>query len=147
MSRKLFLVTALLLVSIVVVACGAQAPADANRDGAATDYASLVGKFRAAGATIESEDEVSQPFFSVTGKTVKVNGEAIQVFEYADAEAAKVEAALVSPGGTSAGTTMINWVSDPHFYRAGRMIVLYIGNEASIVTLLEGALGPQFAGA
>lgn len=147
MSRKLFLFTALLLVSVVVGACGAQPPVDVSHGGPATDYVSLLDKLRAAGATVELEDEVSQPFFSVPGKAIKVNGQSIQLFEYADGEAAEAEAALVSFEGSSVGTTMISWVSDPHFYRLDRIIVLYIGNEASVLALLEDALGPQFAGA
>lgn len=147
MNRKLIVVTALLLVSIMVVACGAQPPTSGSQGGASTDSASLADKLRAAGAAVETGDEISQPFFSITGKVIKVNGQEIQVFEYGDAEAAKAEAALVSPEGTSVGTTMVSWVSSPHFYRADKMIVLYVGEEASILTLLEGALGPQFAGA
>ncbi len=147
MSRKLFLVTALLLVSIVVAACGAQPPAEVSDGGSTAGYTSLAEELRTAGATAELGDEVSQPFFSVIGKVIKVNGQDIQVFEYADAEAARAEATLVSSDGTSVGTTMISWMAAPHFYRLDRMIVLYIGDEASLLTFLEGALGPQFAGA
>jgi hypothetical protein len=41
---------------------------------------------------------------------------------------------------------MVTWVAAPHFYQAGRILVLYVGDDPAILELLEGALGPQFAG-
>ena len=41
---------------------------------------------------------------------------------------------------------MITWIDTPHFYKAGKIIVLYIGSDATVLDLLKGALGPQFAG-
>lgn len=70
----------------------------------------------------------------------------MQVFEYADEEAATAEAELVAPDGGSVGTTMITWVATPHFFRQGRLIVLYIGDGEAALEALEAALGPQFAG-
>lgn len=146
MRRIPFLFTVLLLVGITVGACGAESPADSSQGGSATDYGGLVEQLRAGGATVGSEDEISQPFFSVTGKVISVDGESVQVFEYADKDAAEAEAALISPDGTSVGTAMVTWISTPHFYRAGKMIVLYVGNDPSVLTLLEDTVGPQFAG-
>ena len=121
-------------------------PVTTSHGGPVRDYVSLIDNLQEAGATVEPAGEVEQPFFSVTGEIIRVNGANVQVFEYAsEAEAAK-DAAKVSPGGSPIGTTMVTWVSIPHFYRTGRLIVLYVGDEASVVTLLEDALGPQFAG-
>jgi hypothetical protein len=41
---------------------------------------------------------------------------------------------------------MINWVSDPHFYRTDKLLTLYIGTNEEIIELLNEGLGPQFAG-
>jgi hypothetical protein len=41
---------------------------------------------------------------------------------------------------------MMMWMDTPHFYKAGRIIALYIGSDKTIVGLLERVLGPQFAG-
>lgn len=38
---------------------------------------------------------------------------------------------------------MVTWVTTPHFYKAGCLIVLYVA--AAITTALEQVLGPQFA--
>lgn len=112
----------------------------------ARDYASLVASLKATGVTVEPGDEVEQPFFSVTGRTIKVNGQDVQVFEYPDTASADAEAAQVSPDGSAVGTTMMTWTAPPHFYKGGRVIVLYVGTDASVIAALKAALGAQFAG-
>ncbi len=114
-----------------------------------TDYDSLVDGLRAIGATVEHEtlpEVVVQDFFSVTGQVFKLNGEDVQVFEYDDHSKAETEAALVSPDGSSIGTSLPFWIAPPHFYKAGRIIVLYVGENTAVTDALESILGKQFAG-
>lgn len=75
-----------------------------------------------------------------------MNGADVQVFEYENEEAMESEASQVAPDGGSIGTTMVTWVETPHFYKAGRIIVLYVGSDESVLDLLEQVLGQQFAG-
>ncbi len=89
---------------------------------------------------------MTQPFFSVNGRVIVVNGGDVQVFEYADAAAAEAERALVSPDGSSVGTSMVGWIAPPHFYKAGRLIVQYVGDSTDAIDVLEAVLGQQFAG-
>ncbi|HET9912856.1 MAG TPA: hypothetical protein VFQ13_13250 [Anaerolineales bacterium] len=110
------------------------------------DQASLLAVLQAAGATIETGDPITQDFFSIEGQTVKLNGADLQVFEYADAAAMEQDASLVAPDGGSIGTSMVTWIDPPHFYKAGRIIVLYLGSDQAILDLLNKVLGPQFAG-
>ncbi|MFC1958794.1 DUF3221 domain-containing protein [Chloroflexota bacterium] len=114
-----------------------------------TDYNSLVDNLRAIGATVEHEtlpQVIVQDFFSVTGQVFKVNGEEVQLFEYDNQSEAEAEAALVSPDGSSIGTSLPFWVAPPHFYKAGRIIVLYVGENPAVTKALETVLGTQFAG-
>ena len=99
------------------------------------------------GATVGQEGEVEQPFFSVPGLVIMVNSETVQVFEYLDAVQADAEAAQVAPDGSTVGTSMASWVGPPHFYRAEQLIVLYVGENQSVIESIETVLGPQFAGA
>ncbi|MBI2860367.1 MAG: hypothetical protein HYX91_02520 [Chloroflexi bacterium] len=138
---RLALVLALL--ALVLAACAREAPPAA---GPVSDYDSLVSALRAAGATVETAGEVEQPFFAVKGRVIKVNGQDVQVFGYRDEAAAGADAAKVSPDGSSIGTTMVSWIAPPHFYRSGKLIALYVGQEQSTISALEGVLGPQFAG-
>ena len=114
---------------------------------AADSLSGLLSWLRSAGARAHATgDEVDQPFFSVTGKMISVDGADVQVFEYASAAAAAREAAPVSPDGSSVGGSKPMWVGTPHFFRSGRMIVLYVGDDAKLLGALAHALGKQFAG-
>jgi len=41
---------------------------------------------------------------------------------------------------------MVSWVEPPHFFKSGNLIVLYVGEESSILEALHEILGPQIAG-
>lgn len=111
-----------------------------------TDYSSLIQNLEDLGAIVELTGEVSQPYFSTEGRTANVNGKTIQVFEYPDAESASTDAALISPDGSSIGTTMVLWVDTPHFYKWDRLIVLYLGDDQATQVLLQTLIGDQIAG-
>ena len=120
-----------------------------------TDYSTLLRYLRDSGASIGEEGEIHQPFFrDVEGRRVTVNESAIQVFEYANAEAMESEASCVSSDGFSITKEKgdiwevcnVGWIAPPHFFKAGRIIVFYCGDDDSIISLLENALGTQFAG-
>jgi len=128
------------------ISCTQQEAPPVSHGGSVSDYVSLIDNLRAAGATVGPAGDVTQPFFSVKGYVIKVNGEDVQVFEYSDEAAVEAEAELVSPDGSSIGTSMVSWIAPPHFYKAGRIIVLYVGENPAITETLEIALGKQFAG-
>jgi hypothetical protein len=122
-----------------------------------TDYSTLLRYLRDSGAAIVEEGEANWSFFyDVEGKRVAFNETAIVVYEYDNAEAMEAEASCVSPDGF--GFTFktenndiwevcqVSWINPPHFYKAGRIIVFYSGDNDSIISLLENALGTQFAG-
>ena len=115
----------------------------------------LIVQLKAAGATVVPGANLNQPFIAVEGHTLTVNNEQIQVYEYASASAADGQAATISPDGSSftisssgvpTGATQVDWIKPPHLYKAGRIIVIYIGTTESLLHLLEGVLGKQFAG-
>ena len=110
------------------------------------DYASLIDNLRTAGVSVEPEGEVDQPFFSVEGRIIKVSGEDVQVFQYSHAAAADAQAALVSPDGSAVGTSKLHWIGPPHFYKKGKLLVLYVGGNAKALKALEAVLGRQVAG-
>jgi len=118
----------------------------AHERGADLDYDGLVEALRLGGTQVTPEAPVDQPFFSVPGRVIVVAGGSVQVFEYGGAPAAQTEARRVSPDGSTIGTTFVTWMAPPHFYHRGRLIVLYVGDEADVKSALTGVLGPQFAG-
>ncbi len=114
--------------------------------GPVTDSASFINSLRAAGAGAQAAGEVEQPFFSVTGQMVKVHGEDVQVFQFANPAAADAEAAPISPDGMGVGTSKIHWIGSPHFYKKEKLLVLYVGDNQKVLKTLEAQLGRQFAG-
>ena len=137
----------LTVVVFATSACGSNTTPDPS-SGSTTvqDMASLVSSLQASGATVETGDPITQDFFGTEGQTLKLNGADLQVFEYENAEAMEKDASQVAPDGGSIGTSMVDWIDTPHFYKAGRMIVLYVGSDQTVLDLLNRVLGPQFAG-
>ena len=111
-----------------------------------TDYDTFVHYLREIGVPVEPEGEVAQPFFSIEGRMLQFSGEEVQVFVYPDAAAAEEEAGLVSPDGSTVGTSKPQWVGAPHFYRKGKILALYIGDNEKVLNILNAALDRQFAG-
>jgi hypothetical protein len=117
-----------------------------SKSGPVTDYASLVKSLRAVGVGATAAGEVDQPFFSITGRMIKVHGEDVQVFQYAHADGANAEAAQISPDGRAIGTRKIHWIGSPHFFKKGKLLVLYVGDKGKVLASLGAVLGQQFAG-
>ena len=111
-----------------------------------TDRASLISELRAAGANVEVVGEVDQPFLSVSGTMIKLQGEDVQVFQYSSAAEMEGQAAPISRDGTAVGTRKIHWIGSPHFFKQGRVLVLYVGTNQKVEKTLEAVLGQQFAG-
>jgi hypothetical protein len=106
----------------------------------AMDFAGLVNRLRADGVAVEPVGAVSQPFFSVAGRLVTLNGADVQVFEYATVSDARSEAAQIGPGGGAIGTHLVSWIVTPHFYTTGRLIVLYVGDDQGVLEVLRTVL-------
>ncbi len=112
-----------------------------------TELSSLLKSLRAKGATaVLTDEKISQPFFSSQVRIININGEGVQVFEYARASALEREAKRVSSDGMTIGTSKPSWMAPPHFFKSRKVIVLYVGANESILKVLQSSLGAQFAG-
>lgn len=140
------LLTGLLIGMLLLVACNDQQQTIEREGDLAIDLDTLVDHLEAAGATVERVGTLSQPFFTPEGQVINVNSQDVQVFEYENKSDAGVEADLVSPDGSSVGTSMMSWLATPHFYTSGKLVVLYVGDQNDTIELLNGVLGPQIAG-
>lgn len=145
---------ALLLTS----ACGSQLPFDVSLaptltpDPASNEFtlASFAHRVADAGIDVRLVGGVRQPFLSVDGHVIDIEGERVQVYEYRAAEDAEAAAARVTPDGSAVSvddTPMpVDWVSTPHFYQRDRLLVVYVGEEDTVLDVLDGTLGMPFAG-
>jgi hypothetical protein len=96
--------------------------------------------------TVEPGGTIDQPFFKVQGQSLKVNGGDVQVYVYDTADAMEADASQISADGSSVGTNMVEWTGTPHFFKVGNLLVLYLGDDQTILGLLQTVLGSQFAG-
>lgn len=143
---KRLLVVAAMTVGLVcaLVACGAAADT-----GPVHDMASLQAHLRAQGESVELAGTVKHPFFAIPGQIMVVNGQDIEVFQYADANALAADTRNVGPDGcigTVGGGMLDAWVAPPHFYKSAGVMVIYLGSDAKMLQLLTSVMGKQFAG-
>lgn len=125
----------------------ARRPQQASKARSAKELSNLIKNLRAKGATVVlTNEKVSQPFFSVAARIININGQGVQVFVYAQASKADSEATRVSSNGMNIGTSKPSWLSTPHFFKAEKLIVLYVGDDQTILRILQSTLGNQFAG-
>lgn len=147
MKRAIALIL-LLVVTYTVSSCGAAAtPTSTNEAAQTLDQAGLISALKAAGATPEIGDPITQEFFSIEGTLINLgSSDGFQVFEYKTVQDMEADAAKVAPDGGSVGTSMMNWIMPPHFFKSGRILVIYLGDNQTTLNLLEKILGKQFAG-
>ena len=144
-------------VVLLVVACSAPTPV-VSHGGPVKDHVSFVDALRAKGLTVAIVESVEQPFLRGKGTTLRVSGGSLtqaaelQSFNYDDTDlrtdglkAATEDASQIEPTGNPK-TMRINWIAPPHFFRKERVIVIYLGSDASALAVLTELLGPQFAG-
>jgi hypothetical protein len=115
----------------------------------------LIDALASTGAIVQpagEEADVPEAIFSAPGRVVTVSGADVYVYEYENEAAAEADAARISADGSEigpgegSGPTTIGWVGTPHFYRNGRFLVLYLGDEVETLNALQIVFGPQFAG-
>lgn len=131
---------------------GQDEPSD-QRDGATAEsnaspptLQALVRRLESEGAEVKVKDRVEQPFFAVPGTMIGVNGDDIQIFEYSSEAARREQSEMISSDGRTIGTSKPLWIGTPRFWASGRILVLYVGKDQSVLRHLQAALGPPTAG-
>lgn len=89
---------------------------------------------------------VTKPYLSTPGTLVHINGQGVQVFEYADAALLEAEISGLAPDASSIDGRPLAWQGTPHFWRRGPVLVLWVGDDPAMLQLLNTVLGEQIAG-
>jgi hypothetical protein len=121
-------------------------PAGGETQATGSTVDTLLASLQSAGLAAAKGGDVSSSFFSVPGKVLLLNGEELQVYEYAAPEAADADASSVSADGGTVGSAMVDWISTPHFFRSGNVILIYVGENPTALQALKSLFGTQFAG-
>lgn len=95
-------------------------------------------------------ESVAQPFLHGHGTVLGIGGAGIaptrlQSFQYESTQAAAADAATFGPDGSPRGVH-IDWLAPPHLYLKGSVLVIYVGADHAVTSLLTELLGPQFSG-
>lgn len=92
--------------------------------------------------TIRRMGEIRQPFFPALGQHLRVNGEDVLLFEFAnEADRRAASDTIVQSSAILSGLTA-NLGSQPEIWSEGRLIVLYFGQNQAIHTRFDIILGP-----
>ncbi len=103
-----------------------------------TNYEGLIDDLRAYGAEVSYGGvSVDHPLFSAAGVELTVDGEIVQAFEYPDVAAATADASAIYYGEPDSNNT-------PRIYQARNVLLLYMGDDESLVITLETVFGPPF---
>ena len=143
-------VLAAALALAVLIGCGGE---EDEQPATAVDL--LIDRLRTeADAHVLAKGHVEQFFLSVSGRLLMVNASRVGVYEYPDAETAALEAARISPDGSTVGVspegapveTELHYYGFPHFFLSDTLIAFYLGEGEGVLRPLELTMGPQFAG-
>jgi hypothetical protein len=141
------------LVLLVAIVVGASI--SIYRQVTAYSYHDLLSALRAQGAHVQEAGRPSTLLFVGASHGLVVNGVQLAAYEYSSTFAAQFDASRMSPDGSTTQpgvwpfggqAVSVDWIAPPHHFRKGRVIVSYIGSDASILRLLTAVLGRQFAG-
>jgi hypothetical protein len=146
--RLLLLVVATLQVMTVATtaACAASQVSGPTSEVGTSNQ--LAASLRAKSLNVSVLGETSpgnNGYFSVASTDLKVGSDLVKVFEYRTAGEANAEASLISAEGQPNPRAAIGWISAPHFYKHGQIIVLYLGCANEVVEALNDLLGQAIA--
>jgi len=153
MRRYDKIILALLLCGVIIMTACSSTQGSPSSHG--MDYKTLLKDLQAHDTTVVPAGDVSQPFMHAQGHIIKIRSEQIQVYEYSTVADADTQASHTSSDGSTFTTksltgtsgSAVDWIAPPHFYKQGRVIVLYVGRNSTIMQILTKVLGKRFAGA
>lgn len=121
-----------------------------------TDYNSFVAYIKNLGLDLSSANKAYSDIYSGNITEVKIDSNLTYVIEYASEMEALQKAAEISPDASFLQKTLpdgskqiVNFTKSEiptHYYKKGRIIVIYAGTNDSMVKTLEKAFDTQFAG-
>jgi hypothetical protein len=84
--------------------------------------------------------DIHRSFFSVTGKIVALEGDNVQVFEYASSREASSEASHYLESAKKEAV----WKNGSHLYAIDNLLILYMGSRKAIIDGLDKVAGPAY---
>lgn len=121
---------------LVVVLAGCVEPGVTSLDDVVADLARTGAVVRTIATTI------GYPF-SVGATRIEVDGHEVLVYEYRDVADREADAAAITEGGEVVNGIPADWTGSPRFWADGRVIVVYLGEDPSVIAHVTEVLGPM----
>lgn len=151
MKKVLFL----FLISLFTLSCENPSGTDPKSKSSSetvvkTETEIAIEEIKKTGMNVSFERDLKFFYFPVPGKIYYFGNtgvEKVNFFEFASEKEQLEISESMSGQGFNIGTLEpLTWVSDPHFFRKGKLIVKYIGKDLSIIAVLDKVIGKQFSG-
>lgn len=102
--------------------------------------------FQASGIEAQIGPEVRKPYFDADARVLVVNGKPVQVYTFDSDDDVNEAVASIGSDGHQVGGEQVTPAAATHFYRIGKVILLYVGDDPSVTATIETVVAPQFAG-
>lgn len=141
---RIVLFIAVLYMATMLVDCGGE-----NNLKSTYSISQFENSMKDKGYKFEIKD-VEQSFLPTARKRMMIDDNAIDVYLFNNDKEMENEASHIDNDGfnynNGSKSVIVCWISSPHFYKKGSLIVKYIGDDKKIISDLKDILGEQFAG-
>jgi hypothetical protein len=133
------------VLAALLVGCSAP-QASTSPSGSLTGVEGLVADLAATSAPVRQADTFAPAPLPGQGVLLCVGHEEVRVYAFATEQARLAAAGSIDPTDPShVGTSIVEWTGNPRFWQRDRILVLYLGTDASTDALLTSVMGPPFA--
>jgi hypothetical protein len=127
------------------------APSPGTGQGIISGYDALFYTLQSFGVQVERGEQPKEGFFEFAPRVLKVNGQTVDVYEFATVKEAEDAATRVSADGTTytrrdGVVQSVQWVAPVRFHLIANTITVYVGGDQNVVEALRNGAGRQFAG-
>jgi len=106
----------------------------------------LVTALSDASAPVREADRFDAAPLQAQGVLFCIGHEEVRAYVFPTAEARAAAAAAIDPHDPShIGTSIVEWTGNPRFWQRDTILVLYLGSDLAVETLLTSLIGPPFA--
>lgn len=146
LKRRLYIIKKVIIVSFISLILALTGCGSENNSKNHYNLDEFESDMKDKGYGFEIQD-VSKDFLPTTRKRMIFNDIALDIYIFSSNKKMESEASKIDSNGCNYNNVLfVSWFSYPHFYKKGRLIVQYIGENEKIISELEDILGEQFAG-
>lgn len=134
-----------MLITLLTLTSCSEKPSEAG-----AEYTDFLNLLTDSGFQYTEGELDASSFLSVTRKPILIGDGIISIYEYESNEDMEKDSGYIGQDGSSIScpgkSANIDWVSQPHFFKKGTLIINYVGEDEQILKFLNENYGAQFAG-